>query len=800
VTHGEVSADGLAQRRRRSSRVVVLGGAVLIALLMLVKAHPPWEREEPPPLGPVVLVVDLATGDPLPSGVALRLGPSDTRRGWFATAVPGTDTLAGTPLRADAAGVIHLGTADVAAGVFVGAEGRAWRRVDADTFGRLPWTVALGPGGRVRVEVPGWRGLPHPVLALGREDGLSSLPLPAPDAEGRVLLQGIPAGRQRIEVCRGTSWDPGDGWATAEVDVPAGGETTATIDLRSFVLPTKGRFHGTVAFPAGLPVSKVELRFEGEHHEEPDGKGGSFESFAGDFLSLDVPAAGGKVPYLTGELPPGSYHLNVEFLWSRTMVLPKEGTLLDIDLIGLVTGVLRVVDGETGDLIPGSSVGRVVSLPEEGCWSEVPLPGTGNPGEFRFLGFPGFVSFSVQAPGHLGMSGSRGSSVEVPTVGSFDHEFRLARAAALEVTFRGGTPADAEEAVRFCRNGFPTGGGWSATILPVKGGRAAADKLPPGDFHLEVDPGPAFNRLPDIPITLRTGETTRIVVDLERRDPRDPTAVRGTVTFSSGWGEVVSRVTFCGMDRDNSGIEESVSLGTVVPGVPASFSMGRLPPGLYRAVVDPQWRTEVVVEKEGGAFDFRIPAPAEVLLRVVAAEDGAPLSDARLTWHSQPEEGIQGVYREETATAGPGPGEFRLLVPPGIVVASAEAAGRAPLDLTVDGEGTGPLLRSGEKLERVLRLTASGSLHVNLMCGGAAGLPPKLKVYFRKGAGPVVDGTTSWPLGQLGEGLDRKGLAPGTYTLSVLGSEGFYEPVEDRVFEINGGKQTVVTVELEKKR
>ncbi len=780
---------------------MAFGGALLIVLLLIVRAHPPWEHGEPPLAGPALHVLDLATGEPLPGAVAYRLGPSDLLNGPGSTLIPGPDTLAATPLPADAAGVVHLGAGDAATGVFVGAPGRFWRRVDPIVLKRLPWVVALGPGGGVRVEVSGWGSLPHPVLAYGREEGFWSVPLPAPDAEGRILLQGLPAGPRRIEVCRGTAWAPGEAWATAEVDIPADGVAAVAIDLRSFVPPTRGRFHGTVAFPAGLPVSRIELRFEGERNEEPDDEGGTSWSFAGDFLSLEVPPAGGTVPYLTGELPPGSYSLDVESFLSRTELLPEEGTLLEIDLTGLVTGVLRVVDGETGKPLTGASLSRLESTPEGERWWGV--PGTGRPGEFRFLGLPGPVSFSAGAPGHLGWRSSRGQALEVLPSVPFDHEFRLARAAALEVTFRGGTPADGGETVRFCRNGFPTGGGWSATVLPMEGGRAAADKLPPGDFHLEVDPGPAFTRLPAIPVTLRAGETTRVVVDLERRDPADPAAVRGTVTFSPGWEGLDSRVAFCGMDGDNSGIEEVVPLGTVVPGAPAPFSMGRLPPGRYRAVVDPQWRTDVVVGEEGGTFDFRIPAPAEVLLRVVAAEDGAPLPDARLTWHAEPEEGLRGVYRVDEATPGPEPGVIRLRVVPGVFVASAEAEGRAPAYLeewTEDGEARDPRLRSGEKREWVLRLPVAGSLHVDLRWGGVARMPPHLNLYFREGVGPVVDGTTSWPLGNGGEGFDHESLAPGFYTLWVQDREGRFEFVGERVFEIRGGERTVVTVDLVERR
>jgi len=86
------------------------------------------------------------------------------------------------------------------------------------------------------------------------------------------------------------------------------------------------------------------------------------------------------------------------------------------------------------------------------------------------------------------------------------------------------------------------------------------------------------------------------------------------------------------------------------------------------------------------------------------------------------------------------------------------------------------------------------------MCGGVAVMPPKLNVYFREGVGPVVNGTTSWPLGNMGGGLNRESLTPGTYTLDIWDPDGRFEPVESREFQIHGGQRTVVTVELKRSK
>jgi hypothetical protein len=506
-------------------------------------------------------------------------------------------------------------------------------------------------------------------------------------------------------------------------------------------------------------------------------------------------------PDVPGEGSPGT---------ATAEIRPGEAAEVTLDLVrrALVAevppaeGILRVVDDETGAPIPGATVNGLVELRGGREWSLEPVPGSGKAGEFRFRGPPGIVWIGVEAPGHVTMDDFHGLSLELRPGVVTEQVVRLPRAGEVQVEFRGGGPSVTVEEVSIRRKLEPGTLGWVARGFPVKANRAGQDGLPPGPYTLEVKPGRGFERVPDLEVEILAGKVTEVVVDLVPRSPEADAAegVRGTVTFHPGWGERESTVRFRGLRGRNRQVDESAALAKAAPGRPSSFALGRLPPGRYRVEVAPQWTTEVEVPEGGGEFHFSIPEPAEVLVRVVAAETGEPLPGTGLYWTIDTDDGAELGVPVVSVAEGPGTGGYRLLVPPGVFGCRAHAPGRVAVSLErmgPSGSPGNPELRSGERIEGTIRLARAGTVRLLLRCEGRLLARREVEAWILSGPGAVGrEGVASWRMNGSGGARTQDGLPPGMLTLEIRDPEGRFEPVPDREIQVRAGETTEVSLEL----
>ncbi len=470
-----------------------------------------------------------------------------------------------------------------------------------------------------------------------------------------------------------------------------------------------------------------------------------------------------------------------------------------------IDAVLRVVDDETGEPLPDARVSRV--LPGEGGMSyhESPLPRGTKAGEFlyRHRGEFGVVHFTVAAPGHVPMDGPTDLAVEIRPPSPFTHTIRMHRAGEVRVTLKGLLPATPLASITLNRGKTTPEIRWSGHSMRVEEGTAHMDGLPPGDYSLKIDPGERYEATPDRKFQVRAGETAEVEVLLVPRDPGTEAAagVRGTVTFHAGWGAMSSEIRFRILGAGRTGINAKAALRGSAPGAKIPWSLGKLPPGRYRVEVDPQWYALVEVPEGGGAFDFPIPEPAVVTVRVVAEESGEPLDGMRLWWYYRAGEGGGGLpYTADNGKPGARAGEFRLVVPPGSVEIVAKGPGRVESTLKEEGSdfwGFNPTFGPGEKAERVLRLPRAGAVRLLLRCGGRlldrSTVDVKIRtVYGTPGNGGSV---TRGMEGRTGT-LSCEGLPPGKHTIRILDPDGRYEPVPDREIVVRAGETLELTQEL----
>ena len=158
-----------------------------------------------------VLVFDADSRQPIEGARLWRHDPEDRATAGGSTAAPGPATLRGTPILSGKGGRASLGRGRGGEIIWVVADGHAWSRATVPRGAGEDARVDLRPGGALRIRVPGWARLDDPHLSawpLNRDqpaeevDGLP-ISLPSPDADERVLVEGLPTGRYLLRVHTG---------------------------------------------------------------------------------------------------------------------------------------------------------------------------------------------------------------------------------------------------------------------------------------------------------------------------------------------------------------------------------------------------------------------------------------------------------------------------------------------------------------------------------------------------------------------------------------------------------------------
>ena len=178
----------------------------------------------------------------------------------------------------------------------------------------------------------------------------------------------------------------------------------------------------------------------------------------------------------------------------------------------------------------------------------------------------------------------------------------------------------------------------------------------------------------------------------------------------------------------------------------------------------------------------------EIAIRVVDADDGAPVPGATVCWRKPVDE--KGDWKEAwqrvPVPATTSPGEFRFRGrqgPHGFEVEAAEFVSAGVFD------GVELEVVAGRTTERIVPLERAGSVRVEFRCEDRPVTPREATAWFR-GFGksePVKDGVARW-----------KQVPPGIARLDVdAGPE--FDPLEDREIEVRPGEETQVVVRLDRR-
>ena len=308
------------------------------------------------PQTPSLLVVDAATGAPLPSALGL------TADSWMNEAMPAPSpaSLLGARIVASGAGRLVLEKTALARTLWIGAEGHRWTQVHVlpDDHDRR---VALANGGDLRVEVTGvtdWASfglvassIPSATSATGAVAPAGEEPpevfLRATEVPGRYLLDGIAPGRWRLRFGWQTTYVIQELLGSVEADVRPG-ETTE-VELRA-----------GAAAPPWHDVT-LEIVVPGAWTEAPriTVRGAGRKTLGAGHLDQVVFAEGPKgtwVGRLAG-VPAGPYQVTVDPFGFFRFIHVREDTTVERVLVPPPAVVrVRVLDDQTGNPVEAAAV------------------------------------------------------------------------------------------------------------------------------------------------------------------------------------------------------------------------------------------------------------------------------------------------------------------------------------------------------------------------------------------------------------------------------------------------------------
>ena len=462
-----------------------------------------------------LLVVDRETGEPLPSARALR-------RRWEEDAFlyddfPNARTLEGPPLPAGGDGRIPLGKLADSETLFVVADGHAWAMVKT-VRGSAETRVPLGPGGTVRLSVEGWSGLPDATVTAEASEPWRLWTLTAPGPEGEGVYEGIPAGTWEFKVRRGWFHERGEVYGEGSVEVLAGRESRLALKTRPSAAGAPVPVSGTVTVPASWDLRRTRLRFEGV-----DPTNSSVEQV----VHLDLPAEGTAVPFSLQAVPPGVYEVQIDPQWYATVTVPPAGGTFDFRLPGPGTLLVRVLDDATGEPLDEAIIAWHTDAGRSGYGLDS-ADRTEDPGEFRIVAPAGRVALAVRAEGYAEAfrGGSRGLFSGKEGVGPVEVRegietvltIRLRRAGTLQLSYEWeGEAPDWDDAMVMGEVGREES--WTRAIgMNLDHGAGKIERLEPGSYTVRSHSfGEEFEPVKAVPVEVKAGETTKVVIHLVRK-------------------------------------------------------------------------------------------------------------------------------------------------------------------------------------------------------------------------------------------------------------------------------------------
>ena len=455
------------------------------------------------PLDPpaVLQVVDRANWSSLPRAVAYRVtGRAAARfREIPSHGIPTPLNLASLREEADELGRIVVGTTDLPWVGYVWAPGYAWAKVRCGG-GEQARVVPLEPGGTLDLRVLAWRSIPAATVVLRYSNG-SEVPLPAPNRAGELHVDGLRCGAHELVIVRGRSYDNGEIFASAPVDIVQGVTTDLVVSAPARPRSTSAPMRGTLTVRGRWPELShrdVVIRISGTEPKNVDGVA---------VIRIREDSYDHPISFKTKSLPAGLYRIEVQPFGYQREIRFDASSDVAIEIGDPLHCRIRLVVVDGHEIRSAHLLWRQVAAPE-------PRPGGGALNRTKFdpinqsfelLVPPGsrYLRTVVEAEGYQQL-GSR-----VIEVGHRrEHTIRMQRAAILVVRVRSGEqPVDTWIEAR--RAGQP------GPSQNTRRGETRFANLEPGTYEVLLEDVPAGYEDPGSrEVQLRVGQVTTIEFDL----------------------------------------------------------------------------------------------------------------------------------------------------------------------------------------------------------------------------------------------------------------------------------------------
>ncbi|MBM3978475.1 MAG: hypothetical protein FJ299_15995 [Planctomycetes bacterium] len=462
--------------------------------------------------------------------------------------------------------------------------------------------------------------------------------------------------------------------------------------------------------------------------------------------------------------------------------------------------ILRVVDAGSGADLAGIELVRVQDFPDDDAAHPGPdfesrvvardlvSPIVLDPHSTALIRWP---LLEFVPPVLVGCAGFAWARVEIDFERGGERTVALVRGADLTLGVRGVTP-NSRARLRLRAAGV------AAPVLdaPLKAdGVLELGGLTPGDVRIAAEIGEWYRSprvLGEMSVTLRAGERQRVELALGAPPAFETATAGGIVHVHRAWNMGAATVVMNLLDTPLEGFAEQQSFGaTRVESAREGFdafrwSCERMQVGRYElGLVQPQFSVPVELPTGGRAdFELVVPAPAELLVRVVDDATGEAVVTDELAWHPRYPEGATGG-RLERAVRDEARGGYLIRAPAAPIQLTLWSMDFLPYDDEVD------LSRGVQEL--TLRLQRACGIEISLRCGDTRLPIPE----EWEGEPTAVVGAGETRLTSFGN-LTRLFVVsePGTYAIDPPKVPGYAKPPAQRI-EVLAGRVTEHAVELE---
>jgi hypothetical protein len=398
-----------------------------------------------------------------------------------------------------------------------------------------------------------------------------------------------------------------------------------------------------------------------------------------------------------------------------------------------------------------------------------------------------------QAQVHVGAPGYAWASIKLELSVGGTRGVALERGAELVVLVRGADPA-AHALLRLRPEG-PDGPLPPLMDTPLDSdGQLEITGLAPGKLRVRAEVGEWFGEplvLGETSVELAAGERRQVELVLEQAPPLEVARAGGVVYVAKAWSLERPTVTLELLDTPLGGrayhhVFHPSRLESSREGFDAfRWASGDLQVGRYELALFKPPFSAVVELPRGGRDDFElvVPAPVELVVRVVDDATGKAVATDDLKWHPREPEGVSG-FGLEPAQAGAAPGEYVIRAPAVPIELMLWGDDYLPYDAEVD-------LTTGVR-EHTVRLQRACSILLTLRAGESTiPVPPEWDGFPRAITGSGETSLTSF-------GTSRRFVVtePGAYELDPPKVSGYRKPPLQRI-EVFAGRETEHVIELE---